>query len=174
MHTPAAADSAAAAGGDRPLEPAPCVCRHRVARFLDQDPVGGVTVVDNGSVPGALQTLRAGLEPLGPRVELVETAAGPRLRAGRQRRGWARCLRDTAGAAWIALAPHDVDPEPGCLAAMLEAAAREPMAGLMCADVGDAMTPVIDPYFGGMTVPGRRAGAVGTSPGSPSTTPTAR
>ena len=27
------------------------------------------------------------------------------------------------------------------------------MAGLMCADVGDAMVPVIDPYFGGMIVP---------------------
>ena len=36
---------------------------------------------------------------------------------------------------------------------MLCAAADEPMAGLMCADVGDGMVPVIDPYFGGMTVP---------------------
>lgn len=130
----------------------PHACVDTVARFLDQDPVGGVTVVDNGSVPGALQTLRAGLEPLGPRVELVETAANLGFGPGANV-GLARCLRDTAGAAWIALAPHDVDPEPGCLAAMLEAAAREPMAGLMCADVGDAMTPVIDPYFGGMTVP---------------------
>jgi GT2 family glycosyltransferase len=50
------------------------------------------------------------------------------------------------------LAPHDVDPFPGCLAAMLDAAGAEPMAGLMCADVGDGMVPVIDPYFGGMAV----------------------
>ena len=37
---------------------------------------------------------------------------------------------------------------------LLRAADGEPMAGLMCADVGDGMVPVIDPYFGGMIVPG--------------------
>jgi GT2 family glycosyltransferase len=35
---------------------------------------------------------------------------------------------------------------------MLDATNAEPMAGLMCADVGDGMVPVIDPYFGGMAV----------------------
>ncbi len=52
------------------------------------------------------------------------------------------------------LAPHDVDPFAGCLSARCSTPrGGEPLAGLMCADVGDGMVPVIDPYFGGMTVP---------------------
>ncbi|MEZ5268917.1 MAG: hypothetical protein R2789_10285 [Microthrixaceae bacterium] len=37
---------------------------------------------------------------------------------------------------------------------VLAAAAAVPTAGLCCGDVGDSMVPVIDPYFGGMVVPG--------------------
>jgi N-acetylglucosaminyl-diphospho-decaprenol L-rhamnosyltransferase len=58
----------------------------------------------------------------------------------------------TAGR-WIALAPHDALPAPGCLPALLEAADARPRAGLVCADVGDGHVPVFDPYFGGITAP---------------------
>ncbi|MEZ5136208.1 MAG: hypothetical protein R2699_14425 [Acidimicrobiales bacterium] len=37
-------------------------------------------------------------------------------------------------------------------------AAAQHHVGLACADVGDGETPVVDPYFGGMTVPARAAG----------------
>ncbi|NLA36688.1 MAG: glycosyltransferase family 2 protein [Actinobacteria bacterium] len=55
---------------------------------------------------------------------------------------------------WALLSPHDVELGPDCIADLLAAARAEPMAGLACADVGDGMTPYIDPYFGGMTMPG--------------------
>lgn len=156
----------------------PHACVDTVARFLDQDPVSGVTVVDNGSCAASLAELHEGLEAVRARlcrdrddgsaapdgrsdehpcteadrrIEVVETGQnlgfGPGANVGLR-----HVLADAGSGDWIALAPHDVDPAPGCLAAMLDAADGEPMAGLMCADVGDAMTPVIDPYFGGMTV----------------------
>ncbi len=130
----------------------PDSCVDTVGRFRDRELPVRVTVVDNGSEPDALGELRAGLGRFpGDEVELVEVGRnagfGPGANAGLQ-----RFLEQPDDGDWVALAPHDVDPWPGCLAAMLDAAAVEPMAGLMCADVGDGMVPVIDPYFGGMAV----------------------
>lgn len=130
----------------------PGACAATVERFLDRELTVRVTVVDNGSTPSALEQLRAALGEHRPdTVELVETGSnlgfGPGANVGLR-----RFLERADDGEWVALAPHDVDPHPGCLAAMLGAAAAEPMAGLMCADVGDAMVPVIDPYFGGMAV----------------------
>ena len=109
-----------------------------------------VTVVDNASSMDALEQLIAGLPA---DVELIEsptnTGFGPGANIGLR-----RFLDDPDDGEWVALAPHDVDPAPGCLADLLRAGDGEPMAGLMCADVGDGMVPVIDPYFGGMIVPG--------------------
>lgn len=127
-------------------------CLETVARFRDRELPVRVTVVDNASAPEQLALLREGLAHHdAASVELIalgrNAGFGPGANVGLR-----RFLDDADDGEWVALAPHDVDPFPGCLAAMLEAASAEPMAGLMCADVGDGMVPVIDPYFGGMAV----------------------
>lgn len=138
-------------------QPADCV--DTVGRFGDREVPVRVTVVDNASDPGKLAELRKGLDRLraewetGPDgIELIEhpvnSGFGPGANVGLR-----RFLDDASDGEWVALAPHDVDPFPGCLADVLAAVADEPMAGLACADVGDGMVPVIDPYFGGMAVP---------------------
>ena len=119
-----------------------------------------VTVVDNGSETDSLERLRRGLagrwDP--DEVELLELPAnsgfGPGANAGLR-----RFLDDPDDGEWVVLAPHDVEPSPTCLAEVLAAAESEPMAGLLCADVGDGMSPVIDPYFGGMVVPAAESDA---------------
>lgn len=127
-------------------------CLDTVARFRDREVPVRVTVVDNASAPSAAAELRAALAAFpADEVELVEVdhnaGFGPGANVGLR-----RFLADPDDGEWCVLAPHDVDPFPGCLGAMLDAAGNEPMAGLMCADVGDGMVPVIDPYFGGMAV----------------------
>lgn len=128
-------------------------CVGTVARFLEQDPPGGVrvVVVDNGSDPEALATVRAGL-PAG--VELVELPRnrgfGPGANAGFRH---VLAHPQPGDAEWVALAPHDAEPAEGCLARILAAVAERPRAGLACADFGDGATPVVDPYFGGILAP---------------------
>lgn len=127
-------------------------CVDTVHRFRDREVPVRVTVVDNASEPAALDELRAALAVLPPdEVELVEVGRNAGFGPGANV-GLRRFLARPDDGDWCVLAPHDVDPFPGCLAAMLAAAAEEPLAGLMCADVGDGMVPVIDPYFGGMAV----------------------
>jgi len=142
-------------------------CLATVTRFLDREVPVRVTVVDNASRPDALEDLRVGLKELdaGEDVELVEAGANTGFGPGANV-GLRLFLDRPDDGDWVALAPHDVDPFAGCLGAMLDAAAAEPMAGLMCADVGDGMVPVIDPYFGGMTVPAAGP-AAGPDPGPP-------
>jgi GT2 family glycosyltransferase len=127
-------------------------CVDTVARFRDREVPVRITVVDNASDPAALAELRAGLGHHDPAaVELIEVGRNAGFGPGANV-GLRRFLDDPDDGEWCVLAPHDVDPFPGCLSAMLDAAAGEPLAGLMCADVGDGMVPVIDPYFGGMAV----------------------
>jgi GT2 family glycosyltransferase len=129
----------------------PAACAATVARFTSLEVPVRVTVVDNDSAPRARSELHAALAGL-PGVEVLEaprnTGFGPGANLGLR-----RFLERPDDGEWVALAPHDVDPAPGCLSALLHAAGDEPMAGLLSADVGDGMVPVIDPYFGGMTVP---------------------
>ncbi len=127
-------------------------CLDTVARFADREVPVRVTVVDNASEPAALSELRSGLDAYPPgQVELLETGTNAGFGPGANV-GLRRFLDDPDDGEWCVLAPHDVEPFHGCLAAMLDIGAGEPMAGLMCADVGDSMVPVIDPYFGGMAV----------------------
>lgn len=134
-------------------QPSDCVAT--AARFADREVPVKVTIVDNGSSPEALGALREGLAELrlpDGTLEVLEAGHNAGFGPGANL-GLRRFLADPADGEWVALAPHDVDPRPGCLRALLDAAAEEPMAGLLCADVGDGMIPVIDPYFGGMVVP---------------------
>jgi N-acetylglucosaminyl-diphospho-decaprenol L-rhamnosyltransferase len=134
-------------------------CLGTVARFGDREVPVRVTVVDNASEPDELAELRKGLDELRDGwatgrdgIELIEhptnAGFGPGANVGLR-----RFLADPDDGEWVALAPHDVDPRPGCLGSVLDALEGQPMAGLACADVGDGMVPVIDPYFGGMAVP---------------------
>ncbi len=123
-------------------------CIETVGAFRDQGVPLRVTVVDNGSSPAAVEKLRADLDDVDV-VELgVNTGFGPGANAGLRR--W---LDDPDGSEWAVVAPHDADPRPGCLEVLLAAVGSRPRAGLACADVGDGLRPVVDPYFGGITLP---------------------
>jgi N-acetylglucosaminyl-diphospho-decaprenol L-rhamnosyltransferase len=143
----------------------PEACVETVARFRSLEVPVRVTVVDNASRPDALRAVRDGIDALdaGDAVELVEAGANTGFGPGANI-GLRRFLDRPDDGDWVALAPHDVEPFAGCLRAVLDAAAAEPLAGLMCADVGDGMVPVIDPYFGGMVVPAEDLPGPGAPP----------
>jgi N-acetylglucosaminyl-diphospho-decaprenol L-rhamnosyltransferase len=126
-------------------------CRRTLDRFQHQGVPVRLVVVDNGSDPDALAELRAVVDRAAYVVELVElgrnTGFGPAANAGFRR--WLGSGRGE----WVALCPHDALPADGTLTALIEAAERRPRAGLACADVGDGHVPVVDPYFGGLTMP---------------------
>ena len=119
-----------------------------VDRFLAQSLVPRIVVVDNGSGPGALATVRAGLPP---GVELIEAGAntgfGPGANIG------FRWFLAHDPAPWLAVCPHDANPLPGCVERLVSVAAAQPQAGLASADVGDGLTPVVDRYFGAIPAP---------------------
>jgi GT2 family glycosyltransferase len=123
-------------------------CVQTVGWFQDQGMPIDVIVVDNGSRAIELDQLRSKLTMLDG-VELIEAGAnlgfGPGANVGL--RHWL-AGRDTE---WCLLAPHDAKPGEDCLELLARALDGEPMAGLACADVGDGQTPMIDPYFGGVT-----------------------
>jgi N-acetylglucosaminyl-diphospho-decaprenol L-rhamnosyltransferase len=126
-------------------QPGRCVATGRA--FLDQGLPVRLIVVDNGSPPEALERVRSGL----PDAEVVELGAntgfGPAANAG-----FRRWLESGAGE-WVALAPHDAVPEPGCLARLVAAASARPRAGLASAEYGQPGVPVVHPYLGGVVEP---------------------
>ena len=66
--------------------------------------------------------------------------------------GWRRFLAAHDGD-WVGLVPHDALPAPDAIERVLAAVADRPRAGLACGDFGDGLSPVVDPYFGGIQVP---------------------
>ena len=123
-------------------------CARTVGQFRDQGMAVRVLVVDNGSRPDELAALHASLDDVDG-VEIIESGAnlgfGPGANVG------LRAWLDGPGTEWCLLAPHDAEPGEGCLRDLAAALSAEPMAGLACADVGDGQTPLVDPYFGGIT-----------------------
>jgi hypothetical protein len=122
----------------------PEACHGTVARLRAQG-VDRVIVVDNGStapisVDGA-EVLAMG----------VNAGFGPGANAGLRR--W---LEDGEGE-WCLVAPHDAEPEPGCVSRLVAAASARPRAGLASAEYGSAHrwsgTPVVDPLFGAVLAP---------------------
>ncbi len=101
-----------------------------------------VVVVDNGST-------------VLPDIDGVEVVAtGANLGFG----GGANAGLRLARTPWVAVCPHDVEVAAGALDRLVEAAAARPRAGLAGADLGLDEVPVVDPYFGGMSVPAVWAG----------------
>jgi N-acetylglucosaminyl-diphospho-decaprenol L-rhamnosyltransferase len=132
----------------------PAACVRTVLALHRQGVPVHVTVVDNGSGPAGLSMLRA----LARRLSTVEvvtlghnTGFGPAANVGLQR--WL----ERGEGEWIAVAPHDALPEPGCLARILAAVSSRPDAGLVSAEFGQAhdSKPVIDRYIGAYASPGR-------------------
>jgi GT2 family glycosyltransferase len=132
----------------------PAACVRTVFALHRQGLPVHVTIVDNGSGSAALSALRT----LARRLSTVEVLPlgrnagfGPAANVGLQR--W---LEQGHGE-WVAVAPHDAIPEPGCLARILAAVASRPDAGLVSAEFGRAYDskPVIDRYIGGYVSPAR-------------------
>jgi GT2 family glycosyltransferase len=123
-------------------------CAATVAAFRSQTEACTLVIVDNGSSIDDL----ALLESLGAPLLLLGRNAGfgPAANVG-----W-RWLLEHTDAPYLAVAPHDALPAPDCVSLLVSEMDGRPSAGLACADVGDGHVPVIDPYFGGMTVPSRQ------------------
>jgi N-acetylglucosaminyl-diphospho-decaprenol L-rhamnosyltransferase len=111
-----------------------------------------VIVVDNDSRPPARERLHALLDGA-PQVEILDLPMNGGFSGGANA-GLQHWLDDPDGSEWALLCPHDVDLAPDCTELLLAAVEARPAAGLACADVGDGRIPHIDPYFGGITLPG--------------------
>ena len=98
-----------------------------------------VVVVDNASRRPPAPDV-----PRGATVEVVRTGANAGL------------LRTRT--AWTVVCPHDVDVHPEALDRLVDVTAARPRAGLACAELGLDEVPVVDPYFGGLSVPAVRSG----------------
>jgi GT2 family glycosyltransferase len=127
-------------------------CERTIERFQHQGVPVEILVVDNGSRGPELDRLRAVVRESPFAIELIElgsnTGFGPAANAG-----FRRFLATPEAGEWVALAPHDALPADDTLAGLVAAAEAQPHAGLACADVGDGHLPVVDPYFGGLTMP---------------------
>lgn len=136
----------------------PNACIETVRLFAADPLVTRVIVVDNGSKAEAVSDLRhqADSEHLDAEVQLIEIGHNSGFGPG-VNRGWESWLSDTSGTEWVAVAPHDAQPQAGALAALL--AVGETTApngrpyGLVSADVGDAEAPFVDHVFGPITRP---------------------
>ena len=113
-----------------------------VTAFREQTVATKTIVVDNGSTP---ETVTALPDLLGD-AELIVAGAnlgfGPGANVGLR-----RFLRHGPGE-WVALAPHDALPDLDTIEKMLAEVEDRPSVGLMSADVGDGMRPIIDPFLG--------------------------
>ncbi|MEM7141425.1 MAG: glycosyltransferase [Actinomycetota bacterium] len=117
-----------------------------VDAFRDQTVPTSVIVVDNGSTAET----EAALPELVGDARLVVTGAnlgfGPGGNVG------LRSFLDGTGE-WVAIAPHDALPDPTTIETMLAEVRDRPTVGLMSADVGDGMRPIIQPYLGTIDAP---------------------
>jgi N-acetylglucosaminyl-diphospho-decaprenol L-rhamnosyltransferase len=129
----------------------PAAAVHTVDGFLEAG--ARVTVIDSGSAPANVATLR---RRLGGRAEVVPLGAnvgfGPGANAGLRR--W---LSDGTEP-WAIVAPHDARPTPGCVDRVIAELAARPRAAMACAEYGpgEDFKPTIDKFFGGSFVPTAR------------------
>jgi len=126
-------------------------CADTIRAFQSQGMPVSIVIVDNGSTAQAFGRLRDIVDAADGDVSIIplgaNTGFGPAANVG------FRHFLDHATGPWVALAPHDALPQPGTLRELITTADAQGKVGLACADVGDGETPVVDPYFGGMTKP---------------------
>jgi N-acetylglucosaminyl-diphospho-decaprenol L-rhamnosyltransferase len=122
----------------------PELCARTVGAFLSQDLPVAITIVDNGSAPAALHDLRR----RAPAAEVVATGRnlgfGPGVNVGL--RHWLA----SGNSEWVAIAPHDAVPQPGCLQRILVEVQHRPGVGLASAEYGPGFDflPVFDKVLG--------------------------
>lgn len=117
-------------------------CVETVRRLRGQGvPLQRLVVVDNGT----------SLRGVPVDAEVVE-AGGNLGFGGGANVGLRLLLASDESWEWALVLPHDARPAPGCLPRLLEVTAARPRAGLASAEYGTDEKPVVDPYFGGMTV----------------------
>jgi GT2 family glycosyltransferase len=126
-------------------------CKRTIAAFEAQTLPVDLLVVDNGSRGDVLDELREFRRGLNIRELGVNRGFGPTANVGL--RHWL----EHSDCEFLVVAPHDALPAPDCLAKMVREFRARPHAGLACADVGDGVTPYINPYLGGISVPARVA-----------------
>ncbi len=123
--------------------------RRTIEAFEDQTVPVDLLVVDNGSRREVLAELRQ----LRPGLAILELGTncgfGPAANAG------FRELMETAGHEFLVVSPHDALPAADCAERLVNSLDERPTAGLVCADVGDGVTPYFNPYLGGISVPAR-------------------
>jgi N-acetylglucosaminyl-diphospho-decaprenol L-rhamnosyltransferase len=113
-----------------------------VTAFREQTAATNIIVVDNGSKPETV----AALPDLVGDAELI--LAGDNLGFGPGGNIGLRRFLESQGGEWVAIAPHDALPDLDTIEKMLAEVDERPRVGLMSADVGDGMRPVIDPFLG--------------------------
>lgn len=120
-------------------------CQATITQFRDQGVAVRIVVADNDSDPAE----RALVAKTG--VEIVDAGAntgyGPGLNVATR-----RLLQDPA-IEWIVLSPHDALLESGGIARLIALANAQPHAGIVCADVGDQATPMVDHVLGALPGP---------------------
>lgn len=128
-------------------------CARTVEAFHRQGVPVRILIVDNGSEERKLQRMRD-LVDADEGVTIIEVGHnagfGPGANVGFC---WWLAQDPSLSSDWVALAPHDALPADGTLKVLIDTAEEQDRAGLACADVGDGHVPVVDPYFGGITMP---------------------
>jgi GT2 family glycosyltransferase len=128
-------------------------CAETVSR-LDQQPlVTSITVVDNGSRIEERRLVENALAAIDTHSQLI--ALGENRGFGpASNQGWERWLSAENRSDFSLVLPHDAFAEPGALEQMRATLLANPDLGLLSADVGDGLVPVVDKNFGPIFEPG--------------------
>jgi GT2 family glycosyltransferase len=133
-------------------------CAKTIA-WLDREPVvESITVIDNASLPAEKTEVERALKSTTTTSHLISLTQNRGFGPGTNE-GWLRWLaEDNANEFSVAL-PHDASAETGALEQMMGILGANPGLGLLSADVGDGMVPLVDKNLGPIFRPG------GESPG---------
>ena len=127
--------------------------RKTIDSFAAQTVPIEMVVVDNGSREQVLAELES--------VALASSLFVKIIRLG-ENRGFGpaanvglRYWLERSAHELLVVAPHDALPAVDCLQKMADHFRDQPGIGLACADVGDGVTPYVNPYLGGVALPAR-------------------
>jgi cellulose synthase/poly-beta-1,6-N-acetylglucosamine synthase-like glycosyltransferase len=131
----------------------PEVLAGTVAAWSAQGPALAITVVDNSEDPAVTEQLRDLLSP-----DVCVLASGTNAGFGPGANAGLRRWLAAGDGEWVAVAPHDARPEPGCLERLLAEAGARADAGLVCAEFGPGfcLVPAFDWVIGGYHRPAER------------------
>ncbi len=119
-----------------------------IDRLVADPAVGTCIVIDNNSSASAIEQLAAGIPE---QVSLHET--GENLGFGPGANLGVELAFEATSATHVVIAPHDADFSTGAVAGLLAHFDSPQRRGAVSADVGDGMTPTVDPFLGAISVP---------------------